>query len=57
MLPSVPHRAAGSCPDPEILGTGSREVSGRGAAQAKPDLVQPDVEKGGGRDPTAKDET
>jgi hypothetical protein len=57
VLPSVPHRAAGSCPDPEILGTGSREVSGRGAAQAKPDLVQPDVEKGGGRDPTAKDET
>ncbi len=57
MLPSVPHRAARSCPDPEVLGTGSREVSERGAAQAEPDLAQPDVEKGGGRDPTAMDET
>ncbi len=49
----VPDRASRSCPDPEILGTGSGEVFGGGGGQAKPDQIPPDAEKDSGRDPAA----
>jgi hypothetical protein len=54
---SVPNRALGSCPDPEILGTSDEKACEGGAAQAKPDPASPDAEEGGSRDPAAMEET
>jgi hypothetical protein len=51
----VPDRASRSCPDSEILGTGSGEVFGGG--QAKPDQTPPDAEKDSSRDPAAMEGT
>jgi hypothetical protein len=41
LLPLVPDRVSGDCPDPEITGTGSGNVCERGRGLPKPSLIQP----------------
>ncbi len=56
---NLPDKVSRSCPDPEILGTCSKNACEGGAAQAKPSQIRPgpDAEKGGSRDPAAMEET